>query len=118
MTARQLPNGLIEVDSETSDQAYIVDLRAETPSCSCKHFAYRLAGSGGRCKHILRAEATIAQEKAKARFSTASRVPDALLEPLLERHGDDPAIQTALLYERERRKRREEENARIKAVFS
>ncbi len=113
MTARQLPNGLIEVDSETSDATYIVDLRTEEPSCSCPHHAFRRA----RCKHILRAEALMAQEKARSRFSAAARVPDALLPVLLEKHAEDPAIATALLYERERRKRREEENARMIEVF-
>jgi SWIM zinc finger len=111
MTARQLPNGLIEVDSEASDQAYIIDLGAGT--CSCPDFTYRQR----RCKHFGAADALVAQEKAKARFSTASRVPDALLPVLLERHAEDPTIQTALLYERERRRRREEENAKMLAVF-
>lgn len=116
MTATRLPNGLYEVPSETSDHAYIVSL--ETPSCSCKHWQYRMSASGGDCKHLLAARALQTQEKARRVFSTAARVPDALLPVLLEKHAEDAAIATALLYERERRRRREEANAKMKAVFS
>jgi hypothetical protein len=113
MTARQLPNGLWEVESKSDpDRNHVVDL--QTPSCTCEHWTWRLAGTGKDCRHL-----AAARERAKARatFSTAARVPDALLEPLLAKHGDDPAIATALLYERERRKRREEANARMIEIW-
>lgn len=116
MTARQLPNGLWEVESRSDpDSNHIVDLKG---CCTCKHYQFRLVGTDRTCAHIDAARAQSAQEKAKRTFSTAARVPDALLPVLLEKHAGDPAIATALLYERERRRRREEANAALKAVFS
>ncbi len=113
MKATRLPNGMFEVESERDpDKSYFVNL-GETPSCTCPHHAYRQA----RCKHIAAADALVASEKIRGRFLTASRVPDALLPALLEKHADDAAITTALLFERERRARAEAENEARLALF-
>lgn len=126
---RPLQGGLFEIDSESDPlTAHIIDPKG---CCTCSHYQFRLVGTGRTCKHIdavrefLAAREVTAppvpdrfRDRFRAAVTTASRVPDAILPILLEKHGDNPVVQTALLYERERRKRMEAENERLKAVFS
>lgn len=44
---------LFAVGSWRSDtKAYVVNIDAPTPSCTCPHFVTRLAEKGEKCKHI------------------------------------------------------------------
>src|SRR5258708_39371269 len=103
---RLLPNGMFEIESESTEATYVME---QGRSCSCPHWTKKLAGTGVFCKHLRHLEAfiappapTVAQKLHKA-VVTAVRVPDAILPSLLSKYGDEPVIQTALIYERARR---------------
>ncbi len=114
-----LANGLYQIESSSrADLAHVVDPQKGT--CSCEHFQMRLIGTGRTCRHIDAVRTHLAptiEDRFREAVSTASRVPDALLPVLLDKHGDNPVVQTALIYERARRDRAAAENEKRLRMF-
>lgn len=117
-TPRALPSGLYEVESESDPETtYVME---PGRSCSCPHFSKKLAGSGSLCKHLRALDAHMAptvEDRFKTALLTASRVSDALLPVLLEKHGENALVQTALIYERTRREQAAAADEVRKAIF-
>jgi predicted nucleic acid-binding Zn finger protein len=73
--------GLYSIDSFRGEAtSYRVDLNAGT--CSCPHYAKRIAGTNGECKHIVAART----ERSNRVWNLAADVPTAELDGLLTKY--------------------------------
>lgn len=114
MTVTALARGLFDVTSETdSEKSYVV-----TPGkdCSCPHHRAR----GAYCKHLKAVDAYRESQPTPTALERAAQVAQKLntetLIQSLERYNDGP-VAGAIRLELACRKRAEERDAELKAMF-
>jgi predicted nucleic acid-binding Zn finger protein len=113
---RRLSDGRWAVDSfRGGEECYVVDLQAET--CTCPHYTARLAGSGGKCKHLL---AVREQSRFEVRLKLARKLTDSRLEDLLSeaRARGDERLAGAICFEQNQRRLAAREDAMLRALFT
>ncbi|MBW2990039.1 SWIM zinc finger family protein [Candidatus Woesearchaeota archaeon] len=64
MRALKQKDGTFKVESRTPGRYYIVD--PEKRSCTCPHYRFRLARSGGLCKHLRFLQDKLDKKEAKS----------------------------------------------------
>lgn len=96
MRIKKLKQSKYSVESSAKGKFYTVDLAA--PSCTCAHFAFRLRGTGEKCKHISAVEKRHGNRKSRKKGANQKSL--ASYSRIMEEVRRSSAVEAVVLMEK------------------